>query len=64
MSRNSIECNTKDIIRQGQKPEITARLIRKFANFNEEAILKALKEGGKEVSDIYANIIKFDKALK
>lgn len=60
MSRNSIESNTKEIIRQKQNHEITAKSIGRFATFKKEAIIKALKIGG-EIPDIYANIVKFDR---
>ena len=60
-NRNSIEIRTKEVISQKHKPEITVELIGKFANFKKEAILKALKKGGKDVSEIYMNIVRFDK---
>lgn len=57
----NIEYEVKSILRSGGTPEVKAELIMSFSNFNKEDIIKAVKIGGNDVSDIYGNLIRFDK---
>lgn len=60
----NIESEVKFIIRNEGSFEDKAKRIMKFTNFKEEDIIKALKLGGKNSSQIYSNLIKFDKFRK
>lgn len=58
------EWEVKNILRMGVSREKRAELIMKFASYREEDIIKALKKGGKNVSDVYRTLVNLNKKLK
>ena len=57
----NIEYEVKDILRSGGNPKKVAEQICRFTSFNEKDIVKAIEMGGRTVSDVYGNLIKFDR---
>ena len=53
----NIEFEVKNILREGISPEMKADKICKFANFNKEKVINAIRKGG-TIFEIYSNIIK------
>ena len=53
----NVESEVKDILIMGMSPEKRAKKIAFFTVFSEEDIITALKEGGKNVSEIYRNLV-------
>jgi hypothetical protein len=60
----NIEWETKIILSRKDNPEKIAEKICDFATFKKENIIKALKWGGKDMSEIYGNIILFEEKQK
>ena len=57
----NIEFEVKNILREGISKEQKAIKIMKIATFKRESIINALNKGGKDISEVYGNIIEFEK---
>ncbi len=55
------ESKIKDILRMGFTKERRAELIMRDFKFSEENIITALKKGGKNVSEVYRNLLNLQK---
>ncbi len=57
----NLEYEIKEILRWGGTTQEKVKRICQGTTFTEDKILKALKKGGKDVSEVYGNIIKEHK---
>ncbi len=61
----NLEFEVKEILRGSlTTPQQKAEKISKIATFNRKNVIRAVNFGGKYVSDIYGNLLKFEKKVR